>query len=81
MNRSITSNEVESVIKQLPTDKSPGPVSSTGKFYQTLREELTPILLKLLQKITEEGMLLHSLYEARITLIPEQDNNITKEKL
>ena len=44
MNRPITSNEVEIVIKTLPTNKSPQPADFTGEFYQTFREELTPIL-------------------------------------
>ena len=57
MNRSITSNEMEIVIKNLPTNKSPGPDGFTGKFYQTFREELTPVLLKLFQRIAEGGTL------------------------
>ena len=49
INRPITSTEVETVIKNLPTDKSPGPDEFTSKFYQTFRKELTPILLKVFQ--------------------------------
>jgi len=78
MNRSITSNEMEIVIKNLPTNKSPGPDGFTGKFYQTFREELTPVLLKLFQRIAEGGTLSNS-YEATITLIPKPDKDITKK--
>ena len=57
MNRQITGTEIETVIKNLPTNKSLGPDAFTGEFYQTFREELTPILLKLFQNIAEGGTL------------------------
>ena len=80
INRQITSNEIETVIKNLSTDKSPGTDDFTGEFYQTFREDLTPILLKLFQKIAEGGTLSNSFYEATITLIPKPDKNITKKE-
>uniref|UniRef100_A0A8C9B5H0 RNA-directed DNA polymerase n=1 Tax=Phocoena sinus TaxID=42100 RepID=A0A8C9B5H0_PHOSS len=78
MNRPITSNET--VMKNLPTNKSPGPAGFTGEFYQTFREELSPILLKLFQKIAEEGKRPNSLYEATISLIPKPDKDTTKKE-
>ena len=68
------------MIKNLPTNKSPGPDGFTGKFYQTLREELTPILLKLFQYIAEGGTLPNSLYEATIIQIPKPDKDVTKKE-
>ena len=77
MNNPITSTDIEAVIKNLPESKSAGPDGFTGEFYQTFREDLMTILLKLSQKIAEQGTLPNSLYEATITLMPNpgKDNN------
>ena len=78
MNRPITSTEIETVIKNLPTNKSLGPDGFTGEFYQAYKEEIILTLLILYQKIEEEGTLPKSFYEATITLIPKPDKDNTK---
>ena len=79
MNRPIISTELEAVIKNLPKNKIPGPDGFMGEFYQTFREELMLILLKLFQKIAEEGMLPILCYGATTTLI-QKNKDTTKKR-
>ena len=75
------SNKIESVTykkKETPTSKSLGPDGFAGEFSQTFREELTPILLKLLQIIAEEGKLPNSFYKVSITMISKSDKENMK---
>ena len=80
MNNPIASTEIDAVIKNLPKNKSPFAHGFTGEFYQTFREELMPILLKLFQNISEEGTLPNTFYNATITLIPKPDKDNTKKE-
>ena len=68
LNRPVTRKKIKSVIKNLPTDNSPGPDGFTGKFCQIFKEKLILVLLKLIQKFGAKGVLCNSFYEASITL-------------
>jgi hypothetical protein len=82
LNRYVTSNEIESVINSFPINKSLGPDGFTAELYQTIKEELTPMLLKLFNKTERQGRLPNSFYEAGIILIPKPDRDkTTKRKL
>jgi hypothetical protein len=80
LNCPITSNNIEAVVKCLPTKKSLGPDGLSAEFYQTFKEELTPILLRLFQEIEREGTLPNSFYEASIALILKPNKDITRKE-
>ena len=80
LNRPITCDEIEIVIKKLPTHKSHGPDGFTGEFYKAFKEGLTSILHRLFQKVQEDGRLPNSFYEASIILIPKPDKDTTKKE-
>ena len=80
LNRPIIADEIETVIKKLLTHKSPGPDSFT-EFYKVFKEELTPILHRLFEKIQTDGRLPNSFYEASIILIKKPDKDTTKKTI
>ena len=80
LNRPITSKEIQSVIKNLPINRSPGPEVFPGEFYKTLKAELIPILFNLLNKEMEEK-LPDSLCETSIPLIPQQIETPLKRRM
>ena len=78
INRAITSTRIETVIKNPPTNKSPRPDSFTGEFFQTFKEKLMFILLKLFAK---KVMPPNSFYKASLTLVPKPEKDITKKEI
>jgi hypothetical protein len=80
LDRYITQNEIEAAVKSLPKKKSPGPDGFSAEFYQTFKEELILILLKLFQEIEREGTLTNSFYESSIILISKPDKDTSKKE-
>ena len=80
LKRTVTPDEIETVIKKLPTHKSPGPDGFTGEFYKAFQEDLTPTIYRLFKRIPEDGRLPNSFYEASIILIPKPDKDTTKKE-
>jgi hypothetical protein len=80
INRTISHKEIEEVIKNFQTKKSPRPGGSSAEFYQTIKEDLIAIFHKLFHKIEREGTLPNSFYEATITLIPKPHKDPTKKE-
>ena len=80
LNRLLTADEIEAMVKKLPTHKSPGPDGFTGKFYRAFMEELTALLQRLVQKIRDDGRLPNCFDEASIILIPKDIRHKQRKK-
>ena len=80
MNIFISSKEVDSAIRNLPTNKNPGPDGFAGKFYQIFKEEMIPILYSLLQRIRAHVFFSNSFDEVSFTLIQKPDKTLQEKK-
>ena len=80
LNRPITADEIEAVIKKLSTHNSPGPDGFTGEFYKAFKQELTPILHRLFEKMQTDGRLPNSFNEASIILSQNQIKTQRRKK-
>ena len=79
MKRPMKITEIKIVIKTIPKSEWPGSDAFTGEFYWMSREDITPILLKLLQKIAGGGTLPNSFYEATNFLTQKSEKDITEK--
>ena len=80
LNQPIASKEIEIAIKILPSKKIPGPNGFPAEFYKTIRNELNPILHKVIQEIKRDGILPNSFYEASIMLIPKPNKDTLRKE-
>ena len=80
MNKPITSTEFETVINKSSPKQKPKARLLHRWFLSSIKEKLSPTVLKLFQKIPEEGTLPNSFYKTTITLIPKSDKDTTKKE-
>ena len=80
LDRPITPDEIETVIKKLPTHKRAGADGFTGEFYKALKEEIALIFHRLFKKIQNDGRLQNSFYDASIVLLPKPGKNTIKKE-